>query len=112
MPISFQNRTIQNVVITQAAAGSTDLVAAPGAELRIYVVRMVFTMSLAGTVKFTEGTGPTDITGVMDIAQAGGMVVVGDGIEPVLFTPTANSKLSIVTTAGQAEGWLHYYVAR
>lgn len=111
MPSAFQNRTTTQVVLTQAGAGSTDIVAAPGAGLRIYVVRIVFTMSATGTVKFTEGTGPTDITGTLDIATAGGMVVVGDGFQPVLYTPTTNSKLSIVTATGQAEGWLHYFVA-
>lgn len=110
MPISSYNRTLTQVAVAQGAAGSTDLVAAPGAGARIYVVRIVLSMSVAGTLKFTEGTGPTDLTGALDIAAAGGFVVGSGNGEPVLFTNTPNAKLSVVTTVGLAKGWLHYFI--
>ena len=111
MPISFQNRTITQVAIDQGGAGSTDLVAAPGAGLKIYVVTIVVSLAAAGTVRFTEGTGPTNLTGDVDLAVAGGYVTIGDGINPVLQTNTAGDKLSIVSTGGAANGWIRYFVA-
>lgn len=110
MPIHNLNRTMVQIAVAQGAAGTTDLVAAPGAGLKIYVVKLVLVMSAAGTLKFTEGTGPTDLTGPMAIAANGGIVDVGDGIEAVLQTNTANSKLSLVTTVGAANGWLRYFI--
>ncbi len=99
------------VAIDQTAAGSTDVVAAPGAGLKIYVVGAVLSMSAAGTVKFQEGTGPTDLSGEIDFPALGGMVTIGNGIDPILQTNTANAKLTILTTTGAANGWLRYFVA-
>src|SRR5262245_15812829 len=110
MPVGL-GRTITQIVISQGAAGATDLVTAPGAGLRIYVVSFAITLDAAGTLKFTEGTGPTDLTGAMPVAQNGCFVVGdGDNNSPVLNTVTANSKLSIVTATGKAFGWLRYFI--
>lgn len=111
MPVSNLNRTITQIVVTQAGAGSTDLVAIPGAGLRIFVVSIVLILDAAGTVKFTEGTGPTDLTGAIPVATNGGFVVTGNGYDPVLQTNTANSKLSMVSATGKAFGWLRYFIA-
>lgn len=111
MPITNQNRTIVQVALDQGGAGSTDLVAAPGAGLRIFVVTIVVSMAAAGTIRFTEGTGPTNLTGDLDIALAGGFVSIGDGVNPVLQTNTANSKLTVTSTTGAANGWIRYFVA-
>lgn len=110
MPPSFLNRTITQVAITQGAAGSTDLVAAPGAGARIYVVSIVLTADAAGTFKFTEGTGPTDLTGVIPVAQFGGFVVLGNGYDPVLQTNTANSKLTVISATSKVFGWIRYFL--
>lgn len=106
------NRTITQVPVNQSAAGSTDIVAAPGAGLRIYVVTIVLSNSHSanGTIKFTEGTGPTNLTGEMQLTVAGGFVV-GNGSGVVLSTETANSKLSVVTVTGFVDGYIRYYVA-
>ena len=110
MTLVGAGRTITQVVLNQGAAGATDLVAAPGVGLKIYVVAIVLTMDAAGTLKFTEGTSPTDITGVMNFAANGGMVVVGDGANVILQTQTPNSKLSITTVTGKAQGYIRYFV--
>jgi hypothetical protein len=107
----MQGRTITQVPVTQGAAGTTDLVAAPGAGLKIYVVSVVLTLDAAGSIKFTEGTGPTDLSGVIPVAINSGFVVLGDAECPVLQTNTANAKLSMVTATGKAFGWLRYFVA-
>jgi hypothetical protein len=114
MPVTSANRTMIQVAVNQSGAGSTDLVAAPGAGARIYVVTIVLSNShsAAGTFKFTEGTGPTDLTGEMQMAAAGGgIVAIGNGIDPVLHTNTANAKLSVVTATGFVDGWIRYFLA-
>lgn len=111
MPETWHHRTITQVPIDQGAPGSTDLVTAPGAGLKVYVVGVVLSMSAAGTVRFTEGTGPTNLTGDLDLAIAGGFVTFGDGQNVILQTNTANSKLTLTSTGGSANGWIRYYVA-
>lgn len=115
MPQQFLNRTITQVAVNQAAAGSTDVVAAqPG--LKIYVVSIVLSNggSAAGTLKFTEGTGPTDLTGEMGVAIGGGFVVLGNGIDPILQTNNVNSKLSVVSATLNfwVDGWIRYFLDR
>jgi hypothetical protein len=109
MPVSNQNRTILQASFDQGAAGSTDLVAAPGAGLKIYVVAFVSSSSVAGTLKFQEG-GTTDLSGAMPMA-ASPAVLASDGIEPILQTNTAGVKLNIVTATGAAKGYLRYFIA-
>lgn len=111
MPDTTLNRTIIQVAIDQSVAGSTDVVAAPGAGLKVYVVGVTVSLSAAGTIRFTEGTGPTNLTGDLDVALAGGFVTFGDGANVVLQTNTANSKLTLTSTGGAANGWLRYYIA-
>lgn len=112
MPIHALNRTLTQAVVEQAAIGQTDFAAAPGTGLNIYVVRIVLTLAAAGTVTFNQGTGPTAITGVIPVAANGGFVILGDGVEPVLFTTTANSKMGLVTTGvgATAHGWISYFI--
>lgn len=109
MPIANYNRTITQIPVAQGAAGSTDLVAAPGAGLKIYVVNIVLIMTAGGTLKFQENAA-TDLTGAMALATNGGIVDLGDGREPVLQTNTANLKLNLVTTTGAAQGWIRYFI--
>ncbi len=110
MPVTGNNRTLTPVAISQGAAGSTDLVAA-ATGLRIYVVQIVVTLSVAGTLKFQEG-GTTDLTGALDLGAAGGFVVGAPDGNAVLFTNTANQKLNLVSTTGLCKGWLLYYYDR
>lgn len=99
-------KTLQFVAIAQGAAGTTALVSAAGAGVKIKVVSYVFTLSADGTAKFT-GTG--DLTGAMDVAAKGGVVAVGHAQNHLLET-AANAALSIVTTGGAAKGHLAYFV--
>lgn len=112
MPALFPGIQASLLKIDQGAAGSTDLVAAPtGTRERIFVVSVVLMMAAAGTAKFTEGTSPTDITGALPIAINAGFVASGTPETPILWTPTANSKLSLVTATGAAKGWIIYYTS-
>lgn len=112
MPIQHINRTITQIAIDQSTPTTTDLIAAPGAGLKIYVVTLSISLGgTPGTIKFQEGTGPTDLTGEIDFPAQGGLVAVGNGIDPVIQTNTANAKFSIVSTGSAANGWLRYFVA-
>jgi hypothetical protein len=103
------NRTLQQLVVAQGAAGSLDLVAAPGTDFRIYVVTINLVSDVAGTIKFTEGTGPTDLTGPMVTAIAGQIFLGGNDDYPVLQTLTANAKLSLVSTTSKMSGFIRYF---
>jgi hypothetical protein len=112
MPSLFAGNSVVQLSIAQAGPAALDLVAAPtGRQERIFVVRMNIGMAVAGTIKFTEGTGPTDITGALPLPTNGGFVLAGTSDEPVLWTPTVNSKLSLVSVTGAAQGWIHYYIS-
>lgn len=110
MPVSMLGRTITQIPLTTTAGTPLDLVAAPGAGLKVYVVTVVVTMNVAGTLKFTEGTGPTDLTGLFDVGNTGGFVITANGYDPILQTNTANSKLSIVTATGNGHGYIRYFL--
>lgn len=109
MPVFTFNRTITQIAIT-GAAGAQDLVAAPGTGLRVYVVNFVIALDAAGSLKFTEGTGPTDLTGAIEVLADSPFQSAGGG-EVVLQTNTANVKLGLTTATGAPRGWLRYFVA-
>lgn len=102
------NPTITQAAFTQGAAGSLDLVAAP-ATGRIHVVELVVALSATGTLKFQEA-GTTDLTGALTLATGTPLVLVGDGITSILSTQTAASKLNLVSTVGNAIGFIRYYL--
>lgn len=110
MPETNYARTIVQAAIAQGAAGSTDLVAAPGVGLKIYVVNIVVALDAAGSIKFQENAA-TDLSGAMPVAINSGFVELGSGLEPVIQTNTANLKLNIVTVTGKAFGWFRYFIA-
>lgn len=109
MPDWSAARSITQLSVS-AAAGTLDLVTAQAGQ-RIYVVGFVLTLSATGTAKFTEGTGPTDLTGAFDILTGSPFGVHGDGMNPVLSTNTVGSKLSLVTTVGNPRGYIRYFIA-
>ena len=108
MPDYSYNRTITQIPIT-GSAGAIDLVAAQAGQ-RIYVVTWVVILTDAGSFKFTEGTGPTDLTGAMEVGADTLCGVNGNGY-PVLATNTVGVKLGITTATGNPRGYLRYFVA-
>lgn len=112
MPVHMFGRTITQVSVDQDAAGDSDLVSAPGAALKIYVVTIVLlnSHSAVGTLQFKENT--TAISGEIQLPVGGGIVITGaDDTTPVLQTNTANLKLAITTTTAFVDGWIRYFVA-
>lgn len=109
--MAHQGKTLKTIAISQAA-GSADLVAAPGVGVKVYVTGIVLTAGAASTVKFTSGTGPTDLTGPLDFAALGGIVIGFDRDAAVLETDLDNQKLAItVAGTGPVHGFLRYYLA-
>lgn len=109
MPSVVAGRTTSNASIVQAAAGSADIAAAPGTGLRIHVTQIVLVANGACTLKFQEG-GTTDLTGNMSLPANGMLVILGNGVDPVISTVTANSKLNLVTGTSFVNGWCRYFV--
>jgi hypothetical protein len=108
MPVTNINRTITQASFDQGAAGSTDLVTAPGTGKKIYVVAVVVGLSAGGTVKFQENAS-TDLTGALPVGASTPYVLIGDGINPILQTNTANQKLNLVSATGAAKGYIRYF---
>ena len=109
MPVPFQGRSLTNVAVAQVAPASLDLASAPGAGLRIHVVSIVLIANGAGTLKFQENA-VTDLTGPISLAANGGMVVIADGVNPILSTLTPNLKLNLVTATSFVNGWIRYFI--
>lgn len=105
------NRTVTQVPIALSGAATTQLVAAPGARLKIYVTTIVLVATAAGTYRFEEVTGGVDLSGDISLAANGGLVVAGSSDDdPCLNTNAANTGLQVVHGAAAA-GWIRYFVA-
>ena len=102
-----QGKTLLFGVITQGAAGTTELVAADATK-KVKLVSYVVVLDAAGSVKFTDGTA--DLTGVMPIAANGGVASPGQPAAHLLETAAVNRPLNIVTVTGKAFGHFSYYL--
>ena len=103
--VTGQGRTLLFAAISQGVAGTTQLVAADATK-KIKVVSYVFTLSLAGTVKFT---GTADLTGAMTFAANGGASAMA-APSAHFFESAVNAALSIVSTIGAANGHISYFL--
>jgi hypothetical protein len=99
-PATAFGKTITYVPVNQGAAGTTQLAAA-SASNKHKVVAVLLTLSVEGTLKFTDTSG--DLTGAMNLAAMGGFVA-GGGLVPITETAAVNRAISIVTTGGAARG--------
>lgn len=99
-------KTLQFAVVNQAAAGTTEIVAAVVGQ-RIKVVSYVIVLSLTGTAKWQSGAA-TGMCGPMDLATNGGVALASDVSNPLMQT-VAGEALNIVTTLGAARGHISYF---
>jgi hypothetical protein len=99
---AVDTRVYTRVPVAQTVA-ATLVLAAANATRKHKIVGGCLTMSVAGTMKFTDGAG--DLTGAMVFADGGGFVWPA-GAVPYIQTTVVNSALSIVTTTGAARGFL------
>ena len=99
-PATAYGKTITYVAVAQGAAGTTELAAASGSN-KHKIIGGMLTMSLAGTLKFNDGT--VDLTGPMTFATNGGMVVPESPV-PFCQTAAVNRPMNLITTLGNANG--------
>lgn len=97
---TYGGKTITYVAVAQGAAGTTVLATADAAK-KHKLLGAVLTMSLVGTLKFTDGVA--DLTGAMDIATTGGFTLP-TSLVPYTETGAINRALNLVTTLGAAKG--------
>ena len=97
---TYAGKTLTYVSVNQGAAGTTTLAAASVGNKHKLLGAMV-TMSVLGTLKFTDTDG--DRTGPMDVAATGGFVLP-TAMLPYVETNTTNKALNLVTALGAARG--------
>lgn len=99
-------RTPLRAEIDIAAGGVNTIIAAPGAGLRIKIVKLVFLCT--GAVAITLRTGATDITGAMSFAANGGAALDHDFFPLVLGANEAF--VMFLGGAVQVSGYVMYIV--
>lgn len=99
-PATAMGKTITYVSVNQVGAGTTELAAASVGNNH-KILGAILTLSLAGTMKFTDGVA--DLTGPMDVAATGGFVLTTSAI-PYQVTGATNRALNLVTATGAARG--------
>lgn len=101
-PATAIGKTLTFVSVAQGGAGTTVLAAASVGN-KHKLLGAALTMSILGTLKFTDDGG--DLTGAMDIAATGDFVLP-TSVLPYLQTGATNRALNIVTTLGAAKGFV------
>ena len=98
-----------SAVIAASAGATTDIVAAPGTGLQIWVYGFQGTAgTAAGTVRFIDST-PANLTGAMDVVVGGGFAVQpGTDWEKPLFKCATNTKLQMTTVTCTFNGVVQY----
>lgn len=103
--------TPQCVAISASANGNNVLIAAPGANLHIYVYAWNISFSGTVNVKFTDGAAGTSLNGLMyGIQNAGG----GNSVTPpgYLWKGSTNTGLVLNLSGGVAVGGsISYWIA-
>lgn len=99
-PATAFGKTITYVNVNQGVAGTTVLAAA-SASNKHKIVGLALTLSLAGTLKLTDGV--VDLIGPFDFLASGGLVIPA-GALPMSETAAVNRALNLVTTLGAARG--------
>jgi len=101
--------TFSRVKIDQAAAGRVTLVAGAASKVaRLHA--LVGTMGASGTVKICydddgNGTGENDLTGDMDVAALGGLVIPFTRDPDGCLAAPVSKYLTLVTTGGDFNGY-------
>lgn len=97
---------VTSVAVAQGAAGTTAVVAAPGAGFRVVIHGACLTISIAGSIKLQSAA--TDLTGAFDLLAATPFDPCA-GADAVLRC-AANEALNLVSTTGAAKGVVYYSV--
>ena len=93
-------KTLTFVDVSQSGAETTELAAASAGN-KHKILGAALTMSVTGTLKFTDGID--DLTGPFDISSTGGFVLSTNAF-PYFETGAENRVVNLVTTLGAAHG--------
>jgi len=105
--MAARNPDVKYASFDQGAAGSTTLVAAPGAGKKIVLKSIALTMSAGGTAQLRSAGN--NISGAFPIAANGGLVLPPS--ENEAWTEcNANEALNLFTVTGLAKGLVSYVV--
>lgn len=92
------------------AAGNNQVLVASAASKQIWVYGIGFSVNVAGTVSFQD-EDDTAITGVMQIAATGGMVVSPSGnFAMPIWKLATNKDLEVDVVTSELDGWLCYAI--
>lgn len=118
----YNGAKVVTVPIVNEAAGTKSIATAPGAQTRVYVIAVALfpdDPTRGATVKFTSGTGPTNLTGPMEIGNkdspsttpaASPLVMLGSPERPILVA-ALGEKLDLVIGTQPVSGFVTYYLA-
>lgn len=92
------------------AAGADQVLVSSAANKQIWIYGIGFTVNVAGTVSFQDEDN-TAITGIMNIAAAGGMVVSPSGNFAMPIWKLATDKdLEVDVVTSELDGWIQYAI--
>ena len=96
----------KRAVINIAGAGDNTIIAAPGANIKIKIVKMLFVCTAAVAVTFRSGAN--NLTGAMSFGVSGGLGYDGD-LYPLEMNP---NEAFIINLSGaiQVSGFAEYIV--
>lgn len=99
---------VSSVAVAQGSAGTTALVAAPGAGLRIVMHGADISIDGGGSVKFASAS--TDLTGAMFTHSASHATISIAGGADCVLRCAENQALNIISTSNPASGVVYYTV--
>ena len=92
------------------AAGANQVLVSSSTSHQIWVYGLGFTVNVAGTVSFQD-EDDTAITGIMNIAATGGMVVAPSGNFAMPIWKLATDKdLEVDVVTSELDGWIDYAI--
>ena len=106
MPLTKHFPQFSSAQIAQipAGTGATTIAGVTGQTVRVLYV--AFTASVAGTVQFGQGSGPTAMSGVMTVAT--GVLYVFDHRDNPLITISGNAFVVTPASSANIAGYILY----
>jgi len=113
MPIGSSPSSITTYVDLAAASANQTIVAAPGANLAIWVTNIHIQAAAAGTLRLHDST-PTNLSGTISLAATGGFAREASNPDLPLYKCAANTAFQATTVGAGAtmDGSVGYIVVR
>ena len=106
MPLTkhFPQYSSAQIAAIPAGTGATTIAGVTGQTIR--VLQVFFTASVAGTVQFGQGSGPTAISGVISVAT--GVLYKFDHRDCPIITLAGNSFVVTPASSANIAGYIMY----